>query len=468
MSKEQFRDILTYSRELGLEPIPLLQTVGHGEYVMLHEKYHKFRENPERHDCYCTTNPEVRDFLRGWVEEYLDLFGEIRYFHLGGDEAYEFATCPQCEAYAEEKGRNQLYFDHISDIASPLLKSGVRPGIWGDMVLRHPDAMDVISKDFVLWDWNYGGSDLGAEEVLVWGSGFIGRERITDEMRKDFPQIENADGSLNPFYTCDFLSKLGYDVITCSSSRSAGDSNYCGIHKRHAENIVGSARKAAQYGLLGNCVTSWAIRLHCLETQEQWLSLAPLTIDHPDWSYEQILEENGKKVFGIDPSLFYSAIGNIGRPYTFNLSQHVGIQWNHLKDSLPAPEDYLQGFIEKLKTNEDWREAYWESRHDKLADADSAIKQGIKELNEFAGKACGRLDLINHWSLAGNMQLWHLEVARAVVAADEGQEINRSDVLEIINILRAVFEAHTALSQTPQSAAHNTGLMYDSLTEYLR
>jgi len=52
MSKDTFRKLLGYSKELGLEPIPLLQTVGHGEYVMLHEKYHSFRENPERHDSY--------------------------------------------------------------------------------------------------------------------------------------------------------------------------------------------------------------------------------------------------------------------------------------------------------------------------------------------------------------------------------------------------------------------------------
>ena len=34
LSKEEFAEILAYSRNLGLEPIPLLQTLGHGEYVL--------------------------------------------------------------------------------------------------------------------------------------------------------------------------------------------------------------------------------------------------------------------------------------------------------------------------------------------------------------------------------------------------------------------------------------------------
>ncbi len=33
-SKETFQEILQYSRKLGLEPIPLLQTLGHAEYVL--------------------------------------------------------------------------------------------------------------------------------------------------------------------------------------------------------------------------------------------------------------------------------------------------------------------------------------------------------------------------------------------------------------------------------------------------
>ena len=88
LSKAEFREILAETRALGLEPIPLLQTVGHAEYVLQHQPYHAFRELPARHDCYCTSNSKVKTFLKTWITEYVELFGDIRYFHLGGDEAY--------------------------------------------------------------------------------------------------------------------------------------------------------------------------------------------------------------------------------------------------------------------------------------------------------------------------------------------------------------------------------------------
>ncbi len=44
LSKETFRSILANSRELGLEPIPLLQTAGHAQYVLVQEKYFSDRE----------------------------------------------------------------------------------------------------------------------------------------------------------------------------------------------------------------------------------------------------------------------------------------------------------------------------------------------------------------------------------------------------------------------------------------
>ncbi|MGZ5453346.1 MAG: family 20 glycosylhydrolase, partial [Candidatus Aminicenantales bacterium] len=87
-TKAEFKDILAYSRSLGLEPIPLLQTIGHCEYVLKNERYKSLAEVPERIDQYCPRNPEVVAFLTKWIEEYLDVFGPIRYFHLGADEAY--------------------------------------------------------------------------------------------------------------------------------------------------------------------------------------------------------------------------------------------------------------------------------------------------------------------------------------------------------------------------------------------
>ena len=48
-TKDEFREILALCRNLGLEPIPLFQTIAHCEYVLKHEKYKHLAESPGRH-----------------------------------------------------------------------------------------------------------------------------------------------------------------------------------------------------------------------------------------------------------------------------------------------------------------------------------------------------------------------------------------------------------------------------------
>ena len=464
MSKDTFRKLLAYSKKLGLEPIPLLQTVGHAEYLLFHEKYHSLRENPEQHDCYCTSKPEVRNLLKNLIGEYLELFGDIRFFHLGGDEAYEFGKCPVCKKYADKHGRNTLYAEHITDISRGIVEHGARPGIWADMILNHPDEMSAISKEFVMWDWNYWGSDIYNESVNVWGIGLKKADEISEKELKIFPQLKNPDGSLNVFYTSDFLKQHDYDVILCSASRSAGDSNYCGRHSVHAQNIVGCARKAASAGLMGNCVTSWAVRLSPYETQEQWIMLAPLTLAKPGESYENLLAETGKAIFKIDASDFFKAIDLIGTPFLLTQSHHAGIQWNRLKDSLLPPKGYIKTLMDNMKKKKD---RFWEERTEMLVDAEKNIDEGTALLNSFISRSPERKDILYNWSIAANFQLWQLQLAEEVVKKYEGSKINSQQLSETLSMMRETYMSYSSFSQTPESAKLNTALMFNALTEYV-
>src|SRR4030042_500257 len=93
-ARADLKDTLACGRGLGLEPIPLLQTIGHCEYVLQHDKYKPLAEVPDRIDQYCPRHPEVVPFLEKWIGEYLEVFGNVRYFHLGADEAYTLGECP--------------------------------------------------------------------------------------------------------------------------------------------------------------------------------------------------------------------------------------------------------------------------------------------------------------------------------------------------------------------------------------
>jgi hypothetical protein len=46
-SKKEFKRLLDLCHELGLESVPLLQTLGHSEYALKHDRYRDLREEPK-------------------------------------------------------------------------------------------------------------------------------------------------------------------------------------------------------------------------------------------------------------------------------------------------------------------------------------------------------------------------------------------------------------------------------------
>ena len=225
-SKAEFKEILAYSRELGLEPIPLLQTIGHCEYVLKHEKYKPLAEVPDRIDQYCPQNPEVVPFLRKWIDEYLEVFGNVRYFHLGADEAYTLGECPRCRAYAAAHSLSALYIDHINAVSQPLIAKGIRPIIWADMLLHHPEALDSLSKQVVIYDWLYT-RYLGSGGVWVWGQGTRAKDELDTATLARFgpylyPFGDEPGRDPDPFYQAEYLAAHGFDVVVCPSSKRWG------------------------------------------------------------------------------------------------------------------------------------------------------------------------------------------------------------------------------------------------------
>ncbi len=456
MTKQEFRQLLNYARELRLEPIPLLQTIGHGEYVLLHPEFQHLRENPLRHDCYCTTLPAVRLHLKKLIAEYLELFGDLRFFHLGGDEAYEFGTCDACRAYIEQHGRNRLYSDYLSDLSSALHMRGIRPGVWADMVLAHPDEMDSVDRSLILWDWNYWGSGPEDREVRIWGEGPVTQDTLTDTHRRTFPGLLDRSGRFNAFYTTDFLKENGFEVILASSSRSAGDALFGGNFNRHARNIIGCARKAGESSLLGHCVTSWAIRQHTYETQLPLLAPAPRAAAEPQRTPESLLRETGEALFGTDPARFYEAAHLIGAAFPFDQTGDVGIQWNGLKDQLPAPAGFIADQLRR------WREeGTLPERRQQLDEARAGLLRGIALLNDFAVAARHGLDILESWRCAAHLQLGQYLLAQRLL----NEETSREYAMLAVN-LRTQFQTELARFHRPESARRNAGQVYDAVIAF--
>ncbi len=173
-SKEEIAPIIREARALGMEPIPMINHLGHaaacridcGKHVVLDQNPTlQYLFTPDGW-CWDIFSPEVRALLKAMREELCALFGSGEYFHIGCDEAHIYSS----EYYPIEG-----LCRYLGELTAEVTAEGRRPILWGDMILpydlnsdnpqkvaaaeqRAPGMrplLDAIHPNSVIADWHY-------------------------------------------------------------------------------------------------------------------------------------------------------------------------------------------------------------------------------------------------------------------------------------------------------------------------
>jgi N-acetyl-beta-hexosaminidase len=139
----QVEQIRRACEEAHVQIVPLIQSIGHAYAVLRHAEYAHLRELPDTSQQYCLCSDAVRDFYAELASEVIDAFGARR-LHIGGDESRRLGQCPRCREKAARVGIGGLYADHVNAVAEGLLRRGVTPMVWGDIMEDHPDILDTL------------------------------------------------------------------------------------------------------------------------------------------------------------------------------------------------------------------------------------------------------------------------------------------------------------------------------------
>ena len=88
------------------------------------------------------------------IDEVVEVFGPLRYVHMGHDEVYTMAECERCRG----QRRAELYAHDVNAIHDYLKKKGIGMMVWADMLqaFRYysgPEAIDMIPKDIVMLEF---------------------------------------------------------------------------------------------------------------------------------------------------------------------------------------------------------------------------------------------------------------------------------------------------------------------------
>ena len=225
-SREEVTEFINYSEGLGLDVIPLQQSLGHAEYILMHERYAYLRADKRNLSQIDPTRLDAaRDFF---TELYSDMLSthQSQYVHIGGDET-RILDCKRCQDAwgddGEELGKSKLYVEYMTMIAEIVIAQGKTPLLWADMILAHPDAIADMPKNVIYIDWNYG-----------WKFDRFGENPRT------------------------LIKKYGLKFWGASSIRSSPDDYHVTSWSKHMKNQAVYVSYARESGFEGMVLTSWS------------------------------------------------------------------------------------------------------------------------------------------------------------------------------------------------------------------
>lgn len=189
LEKDEVRLFLSYARELGIEVVPEIQSLGHVQYITY--AYPEIAEIDENKNisedernadprpsafyehCYCPSLPRSMEIIHDIFDEIVEVVQPERYVHIGHDEVYTVGGCPRCK----DKDPADIFADHVKDLYNYAATKGYKIMMWSDM-LQDPKirkyavnthrAIDKLPKDILMLDfvW-YFATDKDIEDKLL-------------------------------------------------------------------------------------------------------------------------------------------------------------------------------------------------------------------------------------------------------------------------------------------------------------
>ncbi len=156
LAMEEISQLDKLARENFIEIVPLLQSLGHLNYVLNHEEYSHLREGgKEGSRQLCPLNPDSFKLFTELADEMLKLHPEGKYFHIGADEARHLGECPKCKREVEKIGKGGLYVNYINKVCQWVKEQGKIPILWDDILCHYPETLNKLNKETVIMYWDY-------------------------------------------------------------------------------------------------------------------------------------------------------------------------------------------------------------------------------------------------------------------------------------------------------------------------
>jgi hexosaminidase len=214
-------------RELGIDLVPNQNSFGHLRYFLENPELKKLAEISEPYEdaskefvrrptTLAPNHPGTLPFLRGLYDELLPNFSS-KFFNIGGDETWDLGK-GQSKKLCDAKGKGVVYLDFLKKVHREVSARGKKMMFWGDIILKYPQLIRQLSRNFIALNWGY---------------------EIDHPFAKEAAQFAKAK---IPFYVCPGTSTWQTMI---------------GKHDNALANLQAAAKAGKKFGAIGYLNTDW-------------------------------------------------------------------------------------------------------------------------------------------------------------------------------------------------------------------
>jgi len=153
LNAAECKELDAFAKKYFVEIIPIFETLGHWENILIHPEYEKFAEFPGAHTVNIS-DEKVYALLDEMIGELASCFSSP-YFNIAADESWDVGLGVNKERVAKSDLAT-VHAEHYKRIFAIVKKYGKKPMMYGDIILNHPDILKKIPRDVIIVDWQYG------------------------------------------------------------------------------------------------------------------------------------------------------------------------------------------------------------------------------------------------------------------------------------------------------------------------
>ncbi|NXU07195.1 HEXDC Hexosaminidase, partial [Buphagus erythrorhynchus] len=139
-SEEDIERIQQLAEQHKLEVVPLVQTFGHVEFILKHEKYQHLREVERFPNSFNPHVPDTLALLKSILSQVIEKHRRSTWIHIGADEVFHLGEGMDSKNWmSHNKGDvGTMYLKHIKEVLSFLTAQywGLRVLMWDDMLRK--------------------------------------------------------------------------------------------------------------------------------------------------------------------------------------------------------------------------------------------------------------------------------------------------------------------------------------------